>query len=67
MPEREKAQPQVQQQDDQFQRVSRATAEAQQQADADKLDETVPGGRYMMGDVAVNSEGEPIKDAKKDE
>jgi hypothetical protein len=60
-------QPQVQQQDDQFQRVSRATAEAQKEAAAAKLDETVPGGKYKVGDTFVNADGEPVKDAEKDE
>jgi flagellar motor protein MotB len=58
-------QPQVQQQDDQFQRVSRATAEAQQEAERLQLDETEPGGRYIVGGIAVNSEGAPL-DEKKD-
>jgi hypothetical protein len=65
--ERKEQQPQVQPQDDQFQRVSRATAEAQQEAEKLQLDETEPGGRYVVGDQVVNSEGEPVKDTKKDE
>jgi hypothetical protein len=27
----------------------------------DKLDETVPGGRYIVGDQVVNAEGEVIE------
>jgi hypothetical protein len=57
----EKQQPQVQQQDDQFQRVSRATAAAQQEADQLRQDETVPGGRYVVGGVVVDAEGKPIE------
>lgn len=62
MAEREKAQ--VHPQDDQFQRISRATAEAQQEADAAKLDETVEGGRYTVFGEVVNSEGEPVNKKK---
>jgi hypothetical protein len=31
---------------------------------ADRLDETVEGGRYRVGGVWVNSEGVPLKDQK---
>lgn len=62
MAEREtRAQAQVAPPDDQFQRVSRATAEAQKEADAANLDEAPEGGRYVMGDTVVDSEGKPVK------
>jgi hypothetical protein len=32
-----------------------------QEAEEKQLDETVPGGRYQVGDEFVNSEGEPVK------
>lgn len=60
----EKQHPQVAPQDDQFQRVSRATAEAQQEADRQQLDETVPGGRYTVGGQTVDADGKPLGDQK---
>lgn len=38
-----------------------AAAEATRDQPAD---ETVPGGRYMVGDQLVDSEGKPVKDKK---
>jgi hypothetical protein len=32
-----------------------------------KLDETVPGGRYKIGDQIVNAEGKPVSEDKSDE
>lgn len=32
--------------------------------DPNQIDETVPGGRYIVGDRVVNSEGEDIGSAK---
>lgn len=47
---------------------SQQAAAAREQADVAKelaknpRDETVPGGRYIVGDVAVNADGDPVKD-----
>ncbi len=38
-----------------------AVAEASQQAEEKQLDETVPGGRYKVGDRLVNADGEEVK------
>lgn len=42
----------------------KALAEANAQAQQNRLDETRPGGYYIVNGVPVNSEGEPIKDNK---
>jgi hypothetical protein len=47
--------------------VAKAQAEAQREAEAHPLDETVPGGRYKVGDRIVNSEGDAVgKEAGED-
>ena len=53
-------------------RTSRGLAEAQEEAERKQLDETVPGGRYLVGADAegkggrlVDAEGKPL-DEKKD-
>lgn len=47
------------------QEQSRAIAESNAEAEQKQLDETVPGGRYMLNGRLVNSEGEPIEDKDK--
>jgi hypothetical protein len=38
---------------------------AEPQAEAPKkLDECVPGGSYLVGDVLVDADGKPVKDKK---
>lgn len=67
--EKEKQATQAQPPDDQFQRASRATAEAQQEADAKRLDEVEEGKSavYMVGGVEVGPNGRPIgKDGKEE-
>ena len=44
-------------------RARRAT-EARMEAVELEMDETVPGGRYLVGDQVVNANGEPIKETK---
>jgi hypothetical protein len=39
-------------------------ARAMEEGRALNMDETVPGGRYRVGDKFVNADGEPIKDEK---
>ncbi len=45
-------------------RQDRAREEAAVQAEADRkqLDETDPGGKYLVADVLVDAEGKPVKD-----
>ncbi len=45
-------------------RQDRAREEAAVQAEADRkqLDETEPGGRYLVADILVDAEGKPLKD-----
>jgi hypothetical protein len=43
-----------------------APAAGRGRRDAGPLTETVPGGRYRVGDQLVNANGEPIKDKAKD-
>lgn len=38
-----------------------AAAQIRGEAEENKLDETVSGGRYKVGDQIVDAEGEPIK------
>lgn len=45
-------------------RRSRALAEAQAEAARLQMDETVPGGRYKLGDRFVDCNGKEITDAK---
>lgn len=52
----------IQQQESEAQRTSKALAEAAEEAEQRKADETVPGGRYMVGDQLVNAEGKPVKE-----
>lgn len=41
------------------------TAEQEERAsDPNQIDETVPGGRYIVGDRVVNAEGEDLGSAK---
>lgn len=46
------------------QRTSRGLAEAAREAEEKQLDETVPGGRYLLddGETMVDAEGKPVKD-----
>lgn len=41
----------------------KAQSETMDEVEVKKLDETVPGGRYIVGGRVVNAEGEPIEDA----
>lgn len=50
-------------------RTSRGLAEAAQEAEEKQIDETVPGGKYLVGADAqgkggtlVDAEGKPVKD-----
>lgn len=50
-------------------RTSRGLAEAAEEAERKQLDETVPGGRYLVGADAngnggmlVDADGKPVKD-----
>ncbi len=45
-------------------RQDRAREEAAVQAEADRkqLDETEPGGKYLVADILVDAEGKPLKD-----
>jgi hypothetical protein len=47
-------------------RTSRGLAEAAVEAEEKQLDETVPGGRYLLddGETMVDANGQPIKDKK---
>lgn len=42
-------------------RVSRAMVQAEREAEEREADETVPGGKYRVGDVFVDSDGKPLK------
>jgi hypothetical protein len=42
-------------------RVSRAMVEAERQAEERQADETVPGGKYKVGDEWVDADGKPFK------
>jgi len=50
-----------------------AAAQAEQQREAavqredpeKRLDETIPGGKFLVGDQLVNAEGQPIDDSGK--
>ncbi len=44
--------------------VAKATAENAAEAEAQKLDETVTGGRYEVDGKIVNANGEEIKEKK---
>lgn len=44
--------------------VARAAAESQAANAANPLTETVPGGRYLVGDQLVDALGQPIKTKK---
>lgn len=44
------------------QAVNRAMVEAERQAEERQADETVPGGKYRVGDQIVDAEGKPIGD-----
>lgn len=48
------------------QEQSKAIADSNAEAEKRQIDETVPGGRYLLNGRLVNSEGEPIKDKDKD-
>lgn len=48
-------------QETEAQRTSRALAEAADEAEQRKADETVPGGRYIVGGEMVDAEGQPVK------
>lgn len=41
-----------------------AQALADQEAAERKPDETIPGGRYLQGDIYIDAEGKPLKDQK---
>lgn len=43
-------------------RRSRGLAEAQQEAERLQMDETIPGGKYKVGDQFVDANGKPVKD-----
>ncbi len=43
------------------QEVSRALVEASAEAERQKLDETVPGGRFVVNGQTVSANGEPVK------
>jgi hypothetical protein len=43
---------------------SAEAAQVAEEAEASELDETVPGGRYEVGGVNVNAEGEPLEEGK---
>jgi hypothetical protein len=43
--------------------VSSSNDEPDEPADEPRIDETVPGGRYQVGDKIVNAEGEVLGDA----
>lgn len=45
-------------------RTSRGLAEAAQEAEEKQIDETVPGGKYLLddGETLVDSSGKPIKE-----
>ena len=45
-------------------RVSRALAEAQREAQAHPRDETIPGGRYLVDGEWVDADGKPLKKDK---
>jgi hypothetical protein len=49
-------------------RTSRGLAEAAQEAEEKQLDETVPGGKYLLsdGETMVNADGKPLDQDKKD-
>lgn len=47
----------------QQERARRVAREAAQAEERDRpIDETVAGGRYLVGDQWVNADGEPLKD-----
>ena len=55
-------------------RTSRGLAEAAEEAERKKLDETVPGGKYLInvdaegkGGTLVDAEGKPLSEKKDDE
>lgn len=45
---------------------SKAIAESNAEAEKRQIDETIPGGRYLLNGRFVNSEGEPIEEKAKD-
>lgn len=46
------------------QRINRSLAEAAAEAEAREPDETVPGGRYQVGEQVYNAQGEPLERAE---
>jgi hypothetical protein len=46
---------------------ARQALEAQRQAEELQMDETVKGGRYLVGDQIVDANGEPVKGEKQEE
>jgi invasion protein IalB len=58
---------QQQQQQPTAQDRSQAIAESNTEAEQRQIDETVPGGRYMVNGQLVNADGEAIKDSDKAE
>lgn len=42
----------------------KAQSKSLDEAQEKKLDETVPGGRYLVNGVLVNADGEPVNDKK---
>lgn len=46
------------------QRTSNALAQAANEAEARQADETIPGGKYRVGDDLFDAEGQPFKDKK---
>ena len=53
-------------QESESQRINKALAEAANEAEERQMDETVPGGRYKVGDTMYDAEGKEIgeKDAE---
>ena len=43
---------------------AQAAMDAAAEAEENRADETVPGGRYMVGGQMVNANGEPVKAEK---
>ena len=43
----------------------KAQSASMDEAQEKKLDETIPGGEYMVDGVLVNSEGQPVSKKKK--